>query len=124
MNQTRHIPILNRAIRKLFFDVLRISLLRPRFFFRVSGLFITQIRAAHKRRGWRKSGVIVPPMMIASITRRCNLRCTGCYAAVLHKNDSAEMSGACLERLVAQAYALGFSFILCAGGERRLWRAR
>jgi MoaA/NifB/PqqE/SkfB family radical SAM enzyme len=60
--------------------------------------------------------------MIISVTRKCNLRCRGCYSHVAATLESAaarpaELDGAAFSRVVAEASALGVSFALLAGGE-------
>ncbi len=75
-----------------------------------------QKKAAAVRRQHEKSGLLVPPIMIVSITSRCNLACAGCY---MHGRGGkpAEMSPEVLASVVAQAADLGVSVIVIAGGE-------
>lgn len=40
---------------------------------------IAQKKAANRRSDWRKKGVHVPPVIIFSATKRCNLNFKGCY---------------------------------------------
>jgi MoaA/NifB/PqqE/SkfB family radical SAM enzyme len=71
-----------------------------------------QLRSHHA-----EHGLEVPPILIFSITRRCNLNCAGCYSKILHDSDEAELS---LERYAAifrEAVELGISIVLLAGGE-------
>jgi MoaA/NifB/PqqE/SkfB family radical SAM enzyme len=75
-----------------------------------------QRKAAAIRKRHEQQGLIVPPVMIISITARCNLACAGCY---MHgrKEKPAEMSPETLSSVVDQAAALGVSVIVIAGGE-------
>lgn len=75
-----------------------------------------QRKAAAVRRRHEQEGLLVPPVMIASITARCNLACAGCY---MHGREErpAEMSPAVLASVVEQAAELGVSIIVIAGGE-------
>ena len=68
------------------------------------------------RRQHEREGLLVPPVMIVSITSRCNLACAGCY---MHGRGTkpAEMSPEILASVVAQAAELGVSVIVIAGGE-------
>jgi len=75
-----------------------------------------QRSAARVREKNRKEGLLVPPVIIASITSRCNLTCAGCY---MHgrATPAAEMSGDLLASIADQAAALGVSVMVIAGGE-------
>jgi len=85
-------------------------------------LFFARIKAAQKRAAetrdrQREHGVQVPPLVIASITRRCNLNCRGCYARARRRSVSPELTDAQWSNLFAQAKELGVSIIMLAGGE-------
>src|SRR5512138_1937040 len=81
-----------------------------------AGILHYQKKAAAVRRQHEKAGLLVPPVMIVSITSRCNLACAGCY---MHNRDTKpeEMSPEVLSSVVAQAADLGVSIIVLAGGE-------
>jgi uncharacterized radical SAM superfamily Fe-S cluster-containing enzyme len=49
--------------------------------------FIDQNQAVKTRTAHAQRGLQVPPMMIISITNRCNLKCKGCYARAIHLNQ-------------------------------------
>lgn len=75
-------------------------------------------RAAMDRRKWHEAnGLHVPPILIASITRRCNLRCKGCYSHSFAEDASAGLPAAKLAQTLAEADELGISMVLIAGGE-------
>jgi MoaA/NifB/PqqE/SkfB family radical SAM enzyme len=76
-----------------------------------------QKTAAAIRKRHERQGLIVPPVMIVSITSRCNLSCTGCYMHGRGEKPAAEMSPAVLAAAVGQAAELGVSIIVIAGGE-------
>jgi MoaA/NifB/PqqE/SkfB family radical SAM enzyme len=76
-----------------------------------------QRRAADLRRRHESNGLLVPPVMIASITSRCNLACAGCYMAGREVQRPAEMSAELLASIAAQAAGLGISVMVIAGGE-------
>jgi len=114
-----YIPALNDAIASYFKNAVRITLREPAkslFFFRT---ILWQRKAARVRRKWQKRGLHVPALLIVSVTSNCNLRCKGCYAfaRAKHKSKAPELSDARLRTLVAEAYELGISTILFAGGE-------
>jgi MoaA/NifB/PqqE/SkfB family radical SAM enzyme len=67
------------------------------------------------------AGVRVPPFLILSVTSKCNLRCTGCYAGAVGTVTSApSRPGLSLDdwrRVVAEASGLGVMAFIVAGGE-------
>lgn len=78
-------------------------------------------RATKIRREYSDKGQNIPAFLIASITSRCNLHCTGCYSRA---NDSCsddeavnQLSASEWEDIFRQAKDLGISFIVLAGGE-------
>lgn len=108
---------LNGEIGGVTRQALRVSLHNPplaRFFLKT---LLHQRKAALKREHWEKEGIHVPPFLIASITRRCNLNCAGCYARAQRTTDDQELSVGRLSKLMDEAEELGFVFALLAGGE-------
>jgi MoaA/NifB/PqqE/SkfB family radical SAM enzyme len=59
----------------------------------------------------------VPPLMIVSVTRGCNLRCAGCFVHASGHAPGTEMSGTALRRVLTEAHELGVSMVALAGGE-------
>jgi MoaA/NifB/PqqE/SkfB family radical SAM enzyme len=113
----QYIKPLNNALNVFFKDALRISLKDPGqalYFFQTVK---NQQKASHTRAKWQKLGIHVPPMMIISITNRCNLHCRGCYHQALRDVTRDEMSREKLRGTIAEASELGVSFIILAGGE-------
>ena len=74
-------------------------------------------RAAAVRKRHEKEGLLVPPVMIVSVTSRCNLACAGCYMHGRGGNHRAEIAPEVLASVVDEAAALGVSVIVLAGGE-------
>jgi MoaA/NifB/PqqE/SkfB family radical SAM enzyme len=77
----------------------------------------TQKMAAATRRKQEQDGLLVPPVLIISITSRCNLACTGCYMHGRNERFAAEMSPELLASVARQAAEIGVSIIVIAGGE-------
>lgn len=119
---------LSRGTQRIVNEILKASVDNPR-----QSIFMVQYAgaawAAEKvRRKAEEKGEHIPPFLIASIARECNLHCKGCYARA---NESC--SGTCsgseqnghagqLSReqwggIFSQARELGIGFILLAGGE-------
>ncbi|MDX9827632.1 MAG: radical SAM/SPASM domain-containing protein [Spirochaetia bacterium] len=86
-----------------------------------------QKRQEGRRRRAFKREIVVPPILIASITRQCNLHCEGCYSRSLRPHlsstvnaegeNSGELSDERFMELFREAIELGVSIILLAGGE-------
>jgi len=109
--------VLNGSLNVFFKDALRVALTHPR-----QGAFFMQTlrwqrKAARTRMIWGKKGVHVPPIIILSVTSKCNLHCQGCYHQALRNVSESEMSDERLNRLIAEAKELGVSFVVVGGGE-------
>lgn len=67
------------------------------------------------------SGVRVPPFLVLSVTSRCNLRCTGCYAGAVGTVTAAPAKPGLGLRdwyeVVDEAIRLGVMAFMIAGGE-------
>jgi MoaA/NifB/PqqE/SkfB family radical SAM enzyme len=113
--------LFDRQIIALFRDAWRITLKDPSlapFFLRAAR---DQQKAARRRQAWEKKGVHVPPLLIASVTNRCNLNCKGCYAHALsrtfHRVKEEELKRERLQEILQEANKLGISIVMLAGGE-------
>jgi MoaA/NifB/PqqE/SkfB family radical SAM enzyme len=96
---------------------LRLGLYRPQYALRFGRLYRNQRQAAQRRRDWETRGLQVPPLLIATVTGRCNLHCAGCYAWAQGRPSAREMPGPMLLRTIAQAHDLGIAIFMLAGGE-------
>jgi MoaA/NifB/PqqE/SkfB family radical SAM enzyme len=76
-----------------------------------------QKKAAAIRQKYEREGILVPAVMMISVTSRCNLACKGCYQRAQHRSVTAEMNADQLRSVVSQASDLGVSVIVFAGGE-------
>lgn len=109
--------VLNNALSVLFKDVAKIALSNPSqsvFFIRT---LRWQRKAQKTRKRWKSKGVHVPPILVISVTSKCNLHCKGCYYQALRTQKQEEMSDERIWKLVQEAKELGISFIVLAGGE-------
>ena len=109
--------VLNRSLRIFFKDALRITLRNPSQAYYFLRTALWQRRASSIRRQWKEQGIQVPPILIFSVTNRCNLRCKGCYHRALHRSSGEELTPDQLRQVVEEAHELGISFFILAGGE-------
>jgi len=112
------------AIENIIKDALTASYKNPQeAIFIIS--YLTASKHAQKiRAAYEAQGKHIPPFLIASITKRCNLFCKGCYArangACAEAKKNGKETGLSVERwetIFAEAKKIGVSFILLAGGE-------
>jgi MoaA/NifB/PqqE/SkfB family radical SAM enzyme len=109
--------IVNDALGVFFKDAVRIALTNPSQSFFFLRTLRWQNRANKMRKKLELEGLHVPPVLVISVTSKCNLHCEGCYHQALRAKSDAEMSDERLDRLIDEAKALGISFIVLAGGE-------
>jgi MoaA/NifB/PqqE/SkfB family radical SAM enzyme len=76
-----------------------------------------QRQAARIRQNWERQGIHVPPILVFSVTSKCNLHCKGCYHQTLRTTTDADLSDERLRTAIAEAKELGISFIVLGGGE-------
>jgi MoaA/NifB/PqqE/SkfB family radical SAM enzyme len=112
-----HSRILNKSLRVFFKDALRITLRNPAQAYYFLRTAIWQRRASKTRSHWKSLGVQVPPILIFSVTNRCNLHCKGCYQQALHRSTEDELSNDEMRKVVRESSELGISFFVLAGGE-------
>ncbi|MBP2134208.1 MoaA/NifB/PqqE/SkfB family radical SAM enzyme [Methanomicrobium sp. W14] len=77
-----------------------------------------QKKAAAKRAEYERKGVLVPGVMMISLTSRCNLTCMGCYMNSREcRLGSSDMTDEEVSDIISQARDLGVSAVVFAGGE-------
>jgi MoaA/NifB/PqqE/SkfB family radical SAM enzyme len=117
MQQAEYVGAFNKSLIRLFAGAIKLGFKNPSYFiFLIKNLF-RQRNKSRIRQSLAKKGINVPPFMIASITRKCNLKCAGCYAKALENTHSQELSTERLNGIIREADNLGVSTILLAGGE-------
>lgn len=109
--------LLNESITDTFRQVLAIGKQEPGLIPQILRFSTIQKRSAARREKFRLSGLQVPPVIMLSVTQRCNLSCAGCYMHARGKTNTQELSGNQLSALVTEAEELGVSFMVFAGGE-------
>ena len=116
-NNRQYREILDTAIGETLSQALRIIAADPALVIPGTVILRHQQKAAQARNRHERDGLLVPPVMIISITSRCNLACAGCYMRGRGGKQAAEMSPEVLASVVDQAAGLGVSVIVIAGGE-------
>ncbi len=114
---TNYLGRFDAQVARVFRYAARAAWRNPRQVLFFSRIGAAQARSARVRAGLRKQGVQVPPLLIASITNRCNLKCRGCYARARKHTGWPELTDEQWAGLFAQAKELGVSVIMLAGGE-------
>ena len=110
-------PAVDRSLRNFFTNIARVSVTRPGQALFFAKTVLRQMKAARVRSGFARQGLTVPPIVIFSITNRCNLRCRGCYAQAIHGDSRDELDSDEVRSIISQAADLGVSFFVIAGGE-------
>lgn len=112
---------LEDGIRHLSQDIIKATVKNPQTSLAMARFAKGRRAAEARREAYQIQGTHVPPFLIASITSRCNLHCTGCYAraegACVDGSEEQGMDAPLWNRIFEEARDLGCSFILLAGGE-------
>jgi MoaA/NifB/PqqE/SkfB family radical SAM enzyme len=113
----------DRALQDLFREAVGKFWRSPRAAWSFFRILRHQRKAAKKRLICERRGLVVPAVMIISVTRKCNLNCVGCYARLLRSdaadagNIKQEIGPERLRSLLREAADLGVSVVFLAGGE-------
>jgi MoaA/NifB/PqqE/SkfB family radical SAM enzyme len=108
---------LNKMVLCRVFQLLKLVFRKPMLSFFICKVFADQYKAYNRRKNWLQENVNVPPVMIVSITQKCNLQCKGCYSKVLHTSHANELNEVKFRQLLMEALQLGISTVFIAGGE-------
>lgn len=113
----RYRETFNATISETLVQAVRIIATEPALAIPGAAILRRQKKAAAVRRRHEQEGLLVPPVMIVSVTSRCNLACAGCYMHGRGGDHRAEMAPEVLASVVDEAAALGVSVVVLAGGE-------
>jgi MoaA/NifB/PqqE/SkfB family radical SAM enzyme len=113
----RYRELFDSRIASTFRKALRLAVYNPAL--SLAGLKILhhQRNAAALRKRLEGQGILVPAVLMISLTSRCNLACAGCYLRAQHRKPAPDMTADQLSSLVSQAAEVGVSAIVFAGGE-------
>lgn len=109
--------LLNRSITGTISHVRNLIQGDPALLVTAARLIADQKKRASTRQKHSRNGLIVPAVIMFSLTQRCNLTCSGCYMQEQRRNLSPEISLDQIRSLVSQSVELGVSFFIFAGGE-------
>ena len=115
--QEHYRDLFNTTIGEVINHAIRIIGADPSLIIPAGRILRYQKKAAKIRSQHEKEGLLIPPVMIISITSRCNLTCKGCYMHARKEKPASEMSPEMLASIIDQAAELGVSIIVIAGGE-------
>lgn len=110
---------MNQSIEKIIKDAISIKKNNIKQLLFLYSFNTSSKRASKRRKEYEAKGVHIPPFLIASIAKECNLRCVGCYS-IANKacNPSVEqLSADRWSEIFEEAQKIGVGFILLAGGE-------
>lgn len=108
----------NRAFAGAVINNKRFLLKRPSYiaaFARISAKMKKQENVREQLS--KDEGLVVPPVLIISVTNDCNLSCKGCYACSQHRDKSGEMDMERIKSVICEAVDLGVAVVMIAGGE-------
>ena len=91
----------------VFKDALIVSIKKPSIAFFFLKTIFNQLRSQRKRLKLIKNGIQVPPVMIFSITNKCNLKCKGCYNMTLRPQRESELNTGEVCGILKQAREVG-----------------
>jgi len=107
----------SRKYRQLFLDAWKINRFNPIQGAHWLRMLSRQNRMETRRKSQEGGGLIIPPVMIFSVTSRCNLACKACYASKGNGKHSGELPLERIHTLFQEASGLGIGVIMIAGGE-------
>ncbi len=117
---------LTKGVEHVVADAIKTTLKNPKESSFMLAFASASASASRKRKKAEKNGEHIPAFLIASITSKCNLHCTGCYSRCVHSTVDTEpvnqLTDAEWLRIFEEADDLGISFIVLIGGEPMLRR--
>ncbi len=108
---------LDNNIIKFFRNLISISFTLPNYLPFTLKTLLSQVKGIRQRRYWKKRGLEVPPVLIASITNRCNLKCSGCYNSQRENTSGNDMEREIFLKILYEATEIGSRIVFISGGE-------
>ena len=112
-----YIEKIDKSIKNLFITAVKSYAKNPiRAAFCLKMLW-WQKRAVGRRYRSSMAGIHIPPVLIFSVTNKCNMQCKGCYQQAQNRSFMEEISAEKFKSLMEETKELGISIVLLAGGE-------
>jgi len=111
------IKLFNETLAGALIKNRRFLLKRPSYLRAFAQISANMRKQEKIRNRYLKEGIVVPPILIISVTNDCNLSCAGCYACAQGREKESEMSSGEIERIVGEAAESGVCVVMIAGGE-------
>ena len=114
----RDITLFNQMITDALIKNKRFLLKRPAYLPAFAKISARMKKQAQIRESFSANeNLVVPPVLILSVTGDCNLNCKGCYAKTQARDQKSELDIAEIDRVISEAVELGVAIVLIAGGE-------
>lgn len=107
----------DKTIESTIKHAIPITFTNPRLLLKCLRIFKYQKKAMKLRNRLENTGILVPAVIIFSLTSHCNLKCLGCYMREQNRAIANEMNKDQIDSIISQAVKLGVSIIVFAGGE-------
>lgn len=121
MEKFNLLDYMNNGIERVVKSILNASLFDPKQSMFMMKFANSSKKAYEIRKKYEAEGKHIPPILISSITSKCNLHCAGCYARAIDScNDNTpvkQLTDKEWEKIFLEAKALGISFVILIGGE-------
>lgn len=112
---------LTGGVEKIVKGAVKATLSNPQESIFMAKYALSSKEASKKRAAAEMKGEHIPPFLIASITSKCNLHCTGCYArsnqSCVDSAPVSQLTDQEWKKIFLESRDLGIGFILLAGGE-------
>ncbi|MGA2142357.1 MAG: radical SAM protein [Brevinematales bacterium] len=108
---------LDRNILYFFRKLISFAFVFPHYLPFLLRMMLSQLKAIGRRKYWKSLSLEVPPIIIASITGRCNLECSGCFNKLREHKDIPDMERKIFLKILGEAGDIGSRIIFLSGGE-------
>lgn len=108
---------LSHIILKMLFRVVKYTISQPITSLNIAKMAIHQYRFSMLRKKHEAYDLTIPPFLIYSVTKKCNLNCKGCYAKINQAPIGKELNTAQVKSIFTQSENLGIGIIMIAVGE-------
>ncbi len=117
MKNVKHEALFSTHITDVFKKAKGLLAEYPQSAYAILKVSAHEAKAKKKRKKWLAKDINVPPLLIVSTTKQCNLRCKGCYSANICREQTDEMHPERVSECLNEASSAGCSVVLLAGGE-------